>query len=414
VKSFYFCISAISSNSGKTVLTSALLYYFRDKVRAYKIGPDFIDPQFHKVVSGDWSVNLDGFMLKPQQVEWIFKTYQKEINILEGVMGYYDGMDKGASTYDITKLLRVPTILVLDGSGSYITVSAVLKGLKEYRKDSTIKAVILNKLSSKSHYELIKKQIESDFDDIVVLGWIKKGLESLKDTHLGLDLEDLGKIEEISKEVLENIELEKFEKVFISKKIQIRKYPFKKQEKRDEKLAIVYDKNFSFLYYDNLRYLKEIFSEVILVDSTKDEVIPKDADMVYIVGGYVETDEAYKRVKDSLKFKNSLIDFAKSDGRIYAECAGLLYLGRNVDEKKMSGILPIEFEMQKRFVRLGYYENESGVRGHAFHYSKPKSLDGWFEKLLKNKKGEFGSYRYKNIYGTYLHRFLRGSDFGVW
>ena len=130
MKKLSFCVSGISSNSGKTVLTSALLYYFRDGVRAYKIGPDFIDPQFHKVVSGDWSVNLDSFMMSALQVKWIFQTYQKEVNILEGVMGYYDGMDKSASTYDITKLLKVPTILVLDGSGSYITVSAVLKGLK--------------------------------------------------------------------------------------------------------------------------------------------------------------------------------------------------------------------------------------------------------------------------------------------
>ena len=107
MQSLSFCISGVSSNSGKTVLTSALLYYFRNKVRAYKIGPDFIDPQFHKVVSGDWSVNLDSFMMTSEQVKWIFQTYQKEVNILEGVMGYYDGMDKSTSAYDVTKLLSL-------------------------------------------------------------------------------------------------------------------------------------------------------------------------------------------------------------------------------------------------------------------------------------------------------------------
>ncbi len=403
-----FSISAISSNQGKTILTSALLYYFRGSIRAYKIGPDFIDPQFHRFVSGNWSINLDLFMQNKEQVEWTFAKYQKEVNILEGVMGYYDGMDRGASTYDVTKLLKIPTLLVMDGSGSYITISAILKGIKEYRSDSTIKAVVLNKLSSKNHYQLIKKQIESDFDDIVVLGWIKKDLDSLKETHLGLDLEDLKKIEKISKEVLENLEIDKFEKVFESKKIKITKYPFKKVEKKDEILAIVFDKNFSFIYYDNLCYLKEIFSKVIIIDSTKDEEIPNEADIIYICGGYVESDEAYKRIKDSDNFKNSLIYHAKRGTKIYGECAGLLYLGKSVDKKKMSGILPIEFNLQKRFVRLGYYESENGIKGHCFHYTKPKTLKGWYEKLLKNGKGEFGSYKQKNVKGTYLHTFFRG------
>ena len=408
------CISSISSNQGKTILTSALLYHFRDRVRAYKIGPDFIDPQFHKFVSNDWSVNLDLFMQNKSQVEWTFAKYQKEVNILEGVMGYYDGMDRGASAYDVTKLLKVPTILVLDGSGSYITISAVLKGIKEYRKDSTIKAVVLNRLSSSNHYELIKKQIESDFDDIVVLGWIKKDLEALRDTHLGLNLEDLGKIERISKEVLENLELDRFEEIFKSKKVEINEYPFEKVEKKDEVLAIVYDKNFSFLYYDNLCYLKEIYKKVVMIDSTNDEEIPENVDIVYICGGYVESDEAYKRIKDSQKFKNSLIYHVKNGKKVFGECAGLLYLGKCVDEKQMSGILPVEFTLQKRFVRLGYYESEREVMGHCFHYTKPKSLDGWFDKLSKNGNGELGSYKQKNVLGTYLHSFFRGRDFGVW
>jgi len=400
------CISAIASNQGKTILTTALLYHFRKVARAYKIGPDFIDPQFHKFVSGDWSVNLDRFIQSDEQVRWTFANYQKEVNIIEGVMGYYDGMDRGASAYDVTKLLNIPTILVLDGSGSYITISAVLKGIKEYRVDSTIKAIVLNKLSSKNHYDLIKKRIESDFDDVLVLGWIKKDLSSLKHTHLGLDLQDISKIEEISKEVLEHIEIDRLN-LLKSHKIEVENYPFKEIERVDKKIAIIYDKNFSFLYYDNLCFLQESFKEVVLVDSTNDETIPKDCDIVYIPGGYVESEEAYDRVKKSEKFKHSLISHANSSKKIYAECAGLLYLGKRVDDKEMSGILPIEFELEKRFVRLGYYENESGVRGHCFHYTKPKDLNGWFDRLTKNGKGEFGSYKKGNIFGTYLHTVFR-------
>ena len=402
-----FCISAIASNQGKTIVTTALLSYFRKRVRAYKIGPDFIDPQFHKVVSEDDSINLDAFMLGDKQLKWMFANYKKEVNILEGVMGFYDGMDRGASAYDVTKALQIPTVLVLDGSGSYITISAVLKGLKTYKSDNTIKAVILNKLSSPSHYELIKRQIEKDFDDILVLGWVKKGLDSLKDTHLGLELDDMDKIDSISKEVLEHIELEKFE-FLESKPIMIEEYPFEKMQKSDKTLAIVRDKNFSFLYHDNYQFLCEVFRDVIMIDSTKDESIPQ-VDAVYIPGGYVESDKAYERIKCSENFKNSLKKHIARGGKVYAECAGLLYLGKSVDEKKMSGILPLEFSLQKRFVRLGYYQNKSGVKGHCFHYTKPKSLDGWCDILTKNNKGEFGSYHDKNIFGTYLHTILRAN-----
>ncbi len=410
------CISAIASNQGKTILTTALLYHFRDSVRPFKIGPDFIDPKFHKRVCGTDSVNLDTFIMNEEQVDWMYGHYaDKEVAILEGVMGFYDGDNKGCSAYSVSKLLNIPTILVLDGGGSYITVSAVLKGLLEYKYDNTIRGVILNNLSSKMHYMLIKNQIEFDHVGIEVLGWIQKKLPSLSDTHLGLDLKDLSKIEQISKEVLEHIDLKKLRRVCFPtqhQKQSISPYPFPKIQKINKKLAIVNDENFSFLYYDNLNFLKELYDEVVLLDSTKDEVIPNDCDSVYICGGYVETDEAYERIKNANNFKNSLIEHAKTK-TIYAECAGLLYLSNSVDDKKMSGILDIDFTLDTYFNRLGYYYNEEGLKGHAFHYTKPtdKSLKSAFDKLSKtpNGKGTFGSWAKGKVLGTYLHGMFRSN-----
>jgi len=425
------CISAIASNQGKTILTTALLYHFKASVRPFKIGPDFIDPQFHKRVCGRDSVNLDSFIMNEEQVSWLFRHYQNEkVNIIEGVMGFYDGENKGCSAYSVSRLLSIPTILVLDGAGSYITISAVLKGLLEYKPDNTIKAVVLNNLSSKMHFALIKNQIECDHPDVVVLGWIQKKLASLSDTHLGLDLNDLNKIEKISQEVLEHIDLEKLCRVHLSihqkaqteknyllknyplKTYSLKSYPFPKIKQREQKLAIVNDKNFSFLYHDNLNFLKEIFKEVVMVDSTNDEVIPFDCDVVYLCGGYVETDEAYARHKNAKAFRDSLVKHAKTKA-IYAECAGLLYLSNGVDEKKMSGILDIAFTLDRRFNRLGYYHNEQGVKGHAFHYTKPtdKSLESAFDRLSKteNGKGVYGSWSKDKVFGTYLHGMFRGN-----
>ncbi len=410
------CISATASNQGKTILTTALLWHFRESVQPFKVGPDFIDPQFHKQVCVTDSVNLDSFIMNEEQLSWLYGHYaNKEVAILEGVMGFYDGENKGCSAYSVSKLLNIPTILVLDGGGSYITISAVLKGLLEYKSDNTIKAIVLNNLSSKMHYELIKNQIETDHKGIEVLGWIQKKLPTLSDTHLGLNLKDLNKIEQISKEVLEHIDLEKLRRVRLPSHHQNQTpstYPFPPIKKIEKKLAIVNDENFSFLYHDNLNFLKELFKEVVMVDSTKDEFIPNDCDIVYICGGYVETDEAYRRVKNSNKFKNSLIEHAQTKA-IYAECAGLLYLSNAIDEKKMSGILNIDFTLDRRFNRLGYYYNEQGVKGHAFHYTKPtpKSLKRGFNTLSKtpNGKGDVGSWAKGKVVGTYLHTMFRAN-----
>ena len=220
-------ISAIASNHGKTLLTTALLHHYKKSVRPYKCGPDFIDPQFHQKVVNTPSINLDGYMMDDAQVRWIFAQYfNKETAIVEGVMGYYDGMDKNSSAYDIAKLTGVASLLVLDGSGSYITLSAVLKGLKEFRDDNTIKGVVINKVSSQMHYELIKKHIEAEVDGVVVCGWIQKGLKSLSSTHLGLDLEKLEDLDEIVDDVLAHIAFDKLESIMSIELMQPPHYPF--------------------------------------------------------------------------------------------------------------------------------------------------------------------------------------------
>jgi len=393
----------------------ALLHHFRESVRPFKCGPDFIDPQFHEKIASTPSVNLDAYMMNEEQVEWIFTNYfDKEVAILEGVMGYYDGMDKGSSAYDIAKILDVPSLLILDAGGSYITISAILKGMCEFREDNTIKAVVLNKVSSKMHYELVKKHIEKEMPDVLVCGWIEKGLQSLSATHLGLDLKELDadSIHQVAKDVLEHIELDMLESVMSVSIKDVSKYPFKKIAKRDEKCLLVKDKNFSFVYHDNLEYLRELYREVAIIDSTKDEIIPDDADIVIIPGGYVETDSAYAKVKESEQFKASLKEHAKSK-KIYAECAGLIYLGERCDAKEMSGILPITFELTNKRERLGYYkcegENGEELRGHAFHYSKIVKAPSTDIKLYKvsKKTAKDGGYLQDKVKATYLHTMWR-------
>ncbi len=404
------CISAISSNQGKTLLSTALLWHYKKKASPFKVGPDYIDTQFHEKVCGNPSINLDTFMMSEDQIKWLFKKYgANQISIIEGVMGFYDGEDKNCSTYGVAKTLNTPTILVLDCSGTYITISAVLKGLLEYKNDNTIKAVVLNKISSKSHYELIKNIIEKDHDGITVLGYIEKLNNPIESRHLGLDLNDIEKLDLICPEVLKNIDIKALETVANTNFNYQSDYPFEIHKKQNKKLAIVKDENFSFIYHDNIEFLKEVFSEVVFIDSTKNEVIPDDAHAVYICGGYVETDDAYAKIKDANSFKNSLIAHSKK-GYIYAECAGLLYLGKRVDNKIMSGILDIEFNLGDKRERLGYYYSSNNSCGHAFHYTKTENINGMhILSKAKNASGKIGAWQNGKIYGTYIHTTFRNN-----
>ena len=408
------CISGTSSNSGKTILTTALLYHFKKSVRPFKIGPDYIDPQFHEKVCGTPSVNLDSFIMNESQVKWMYNDYaDKDVCILEGVMGFYDGDDKGCSAYSVSKLLDIPTVLLLDCKGSYITISAVLKGLLTYKDDNTIKAVVLNHISSVMHFSLIKSILNKDHPNIIVLGWIQKNLISLDETHLGLDLDDLGKIETVSKDVLENIDLDLLQSFSDKEKnFENQNYPFEEIEKIPKHLAIVTNENFSFLYHDNLIFLKETFDKVTIVNPTKDDIVPLSSHCVYICGGYVETTKAYENIKNSNAFKNSLITHSKTK-KIYAECAGLIYLGKSIDEKEMSGILDVSFAMTPKFTRMGYYYNEQNIKGHSFHYSKANDDLKGFDKLSKkpNGTGKVAAWETesKNVFGTYLHTMFRNN-----
>lgn len=391
------------------------MYYYKNSVRPFKIGPDFIDPLFHEKICQTPSVNLDTCIMNESQVNWLFNKYSdKNISILEGVMGFYDGMDKNSSAYDVTKLLGIPTIIILDASGSYITLSAIIKGLKTYKDGNTIKGVVFNHVASQSHFELIKNQVEKDFDDIEVLGWIQNRLDTLDSTHLGLDLKDnkIEKLELMSKEVLKHIDLEKLEIIAKFKAQKIENYPFDRVEKYDKHIAIVNDDNFSFLYHDNLEFLKESFFKVTIVNAINNEIIPNDADIVFIVGGYIETKEAYEKIENSNDFKNSLLNHAEQKKLIYAECAGLLFLSNRVDDKKMMGLLDLDFTLGKRFYRMGYYENDLGITGHAFHYTRliDEEKVGEYKLYKKDSSdGTYAAFKNDNVFGTYLHTMLRNN-----
>ncbi len=431
-------ISALSSGHGKTMFTMALLNWLKNncgKVRPYKVGPDFIDTQFHSKITGNASINLDLFMMSKAEMKSVFTYYSKGMEnlLIEGVMGFYDGMEYDTSTYDVAKALNVPTILIITAKGSYSTIVPTLKGILDYRKDNTVKGIILNHISSQKHYELIESLINAEIPELKVLGWIKKDVKTISSRHLGLDLTEIEKhnLDEISDSVMENIntqellKLMEYDAIYNSEKDFFIKIPEEiKESCKNLTISIVNDKAFSFTYKANIDFLQKIFNKYHMVSAVNDEEIPYESDVVYIPGGYIETPEVASLINNAEKFKNSLRKIVNNPSKsVFAECAGLMLLGEKVQAENDNwingaGVLPLNFEIQKRFQRLGYYRAIDRdalciYKGHAFHYSKAISVNN--KELIKfglfkdmDTKALPGGWVNEsgNVLGTYLHSFL--------
>ncbi|EKE03409.1 MAG: hypothetical protein ACD_20C00207G0006 [uncultured bacterium] len=429
-------ISALASGQGKTMFTMALLHWIKTNigsVRPYKVGPDYIDPRFHEKITGVDSINLDLYMMKENELKSTFLYYAKGYDnlVVEGVMGFYDGIDYGTSTYEVTKALAVPTVLVVSAEGSYATIVPTLKGMMEYKPNNTIKGVILNKLSSEKHFQTIKSQIEKELPQLKILGWIQKNLDAISSRHLGLDLTELNseKLDQLSKQVMKNIDVPELLKFMEDKNeieceadLWLQEADKVKQVCGNLNITIVNDEAFSFIYQQNIDFLEKVFGKVHRVSALKDEEIPIETDVVYIPGGYVETPEVAPILHTASRFKQSLQKIASyPDKRIYAECAGLMFLGAKIqttDDQVIegAGILPLNFEIQKIRHRLGYYkavdkDSFTIYKGHAFHYSRP-ALIGEDESCIKwglfkdrDKEATAGAWTNENgnVLGTYLH-----------
>ena len=159
--------AAPKSGSGKTMITCGIIELLKRKGRkvvSFKCGPDYIDPMFHRRVLGIPSGNLDTYFTDADITRYLFieKAEEADIAIVEGVMGFYDGlagMSVLASTYEVSRVTRTPVVLVVDGKGASVTMASVIKGMKEFRKDSGIVGVIPNRASA-GYHDRIAKVIE--------------------------------------------------------------------------------------------------------------------------------------------------------------------------------------------------------------------------------------------------------------
>ena len=397
-------IGATGSGSGKTTITCALLEILKrqgKKVQAFKCGPDYIDPMFHRTVLGIPSKNLDTFFTGEKMTADLFmeSVENVDISVMEGVMGLYDGLGgirKEGSAYDLATVTDTPVILIVDAHGMGRSILPLIAGFLSYDTNHLIRGIILNRTSG-AFFETIRPEIERSFP-IAVLGYFPNQKDILLESrHLGLKRpEEVEKMAEMLAKTADMLE----KTVDIDRLFAIaegaselsddntlengssgdQKVALQETEKKPM-IAVSRDEAFCFYYEDNLKALQGAGAEIVFFSPLHDNGVPKEADGLLLLGGYPEL-----YAKELSENKPMLADIrkkAKSAMPIVAECGGFMYLHRTMEDMEhriyeMAGVVPGECFYTGKLVRFGYIELEEkkanflpknvNIKGHEFHY----------------------------------------------
>lgn len=392
-------LAAPASGSGKTLITCGLLQLLVNrgkKVAAFKCGPDYIDPMFHRKIIGTPSKNLDTFFTDEKKTRYLFgkEARKADISVLEGVMGFYDGVGgitETASSYELAKVTDTPVILVVNAKGMSLSVIPLIKGFLQYRKDSHIQGVILNQ-TTKMTYQLLKEPIEQELG-IAALGYVPKCMEfAIESRHLGLvtpeevvDLKE--KLQGLSGLLEETLEVERILALAeTAEKLEWEEPDFTKwrlgAEQRVPRIGLARDEAFCFCYQDNLELLEKMGAKLLEFSPLHDEKLPEDLDGLLLYGGYPEL-YAEQLSKNSLMRKQIKEAILKRMPYL-AECGGFMYLQESMEDMSgrkypMAGVISGQAYRTKKLGRFGYImlttekkdqllKKDENIKAHEFHY----------------------------------------------
>lgn len=425
-------IAGTQSGVGKTTMTVGLMAALKRRnyqIQPYKVGPDYIDPGFHTLVTGNQSRNLDSFFLGEEGLTRLFlkTSEQADLSIIEGVMGLFDGKGKRgeSSTARIAKILCSPIILIIDGRKLAQSAAAIAYGYKNLDPELEVKGVIINNIASESHYQMIKYAIEERVG-LKVLGYLPRQQElRLPERHLGLvPITESGDLRTYLDKLVMLIEsyLDLEEIIKIANQISglnLIDPPDKLKKKYQVKLGVAYDQAFNFYYRYNLDLFQEMGATIKTFSPLEDVKLP-EVDGLYLGGGFPESYLEQLSANDSMK--DSLREAIKSGLPTYAECGGLMYLCREIHDFSgnrfsMVGAVPACAMMTEKLQGFGYLKVQSlkdnalffegqEARGHEFHYSKLVDFDENFAYRLFGGKGQEGrtaGYCHQNILASYVH-----------
>lgn len=407
-------LAGVQSGSGKTTFTCGLLQELIRRGRkpaAFKCGPDYIDPLFHSEVIGAKTGNLDLFFTDENTAISLLaeKSQGCDLAVLEGVMGYYDGLggtSDTASAYHLAKATRTPVVMIVDGKGASLSVCALINGFLCFRPDSQIKAVLLNRCT-KMQYALLKPLIETECG-VEVLGFLPTDPQfALESRHLGLvtaeEVEGLKeKLTLLGDAVINCVNIPRL-LALAEEAPPLSVYPLTVSPITEHHpiIAVARDKAFCFYYRENLELLMKLGAQLRYFSPLEDTELPQGTCALYLGGGYPEL---YGEQLQGNKALSQKIKAAIEGGLpTLAECGGFMYLHKSLTDQnehtwELSGVLEGECRFTGSLRRFGYLQLTAGrdnllcrageaIRAHEFHYfdSDCCGEDCYAEKPLRNK-----------------------------
>lgn len=434
-------IAGERSGVGKTTITLAILAYLisrGDRVQSFKVGPDYIDPMFHSYFTSRPCRNLDPVLTSEDYVKTCFAQHCQSVDyaLIEGVMGLFDGIQLSdtqfpdyASTAHIARILRLPVLLVVDCSRLSTSVAAIVRGYQSLDKNLHLAGVILNRVGSDRHLQLLQTALESI--NMPIVGVLRRQDSlTIPDRHLGLvPTDELAEIKHLQDQ-LAHIAQNCFNWDILLPLLTISPPQNQKNQTRENKLfpsirlGIARDAAFNFYYADNFDILASLGAELIFWSPLQERNLPENLQGLYFGGGFPEIFAPELAANTSILTQ---VRKAIASGMpTYAECGGLMYLCEKIidfEQKNhyMLQIIPQSAIMSPKLT-LGYRQAIAQqetillkpgqqVRGHEFHRS---NLTGWnnapiyqlqaFPKGAINAEGWQG----KNLHASYLHLHFGG------
>ena len=362
-----FLLAAPRSGSGKTTMTCALLMALKRRgcaPCAFKSGPDYIDPMFHRAVLGVESRSLDLFFSAPETVRTLYAkgAAGHGAAVCEGAMGFYDGLggvSDRASAWHLADTLGLPVLLVVEPKGQSLTLAAELKGLVNFRTPSHIAGILLNNCTARMH-ALLAPMLEEE-TGLPVLGFLPKLPEAvIGSRHLGLytaaEVENLQqKLALLADAVEEHIDWPRLlalcEKEPPALPVQPETPPAR------VRIAVAQDEAFCFTYAETLEAFRDAGAEVVFFSPLRDTALPENIGGLYLPGGYPELHA--RELSENTSLLREIKQKIKSGLPTAAECGGFLYLGQSLTDAEgqswpMAGVLPGEAKDAGRLVRFGY------------------------------------------------------------
>jgi cobyrinic acid a,c-diamide synthase len=428
-------IAGTHSGCGKTTLTLGIMAALSARgvtVQPFKCGPDFIDPTLHQMVTGRASRNLDVRMCGQEFVKKIFSEHAPEdgITVIEGVMGLFDG-GRGSAAY-LAKLLDIAVILVIDVRSAAESVAAVVKGFETLDPKIRFAGVILNRVGSERHGQMIKETVKTHCQTKIIGSLAKDKSITIPSRHLGLHMgmESGIDTERLSIIIEENIELDCLLDDFTLKNLDQKnsqnktakqKSPpettAKKSKKEKVKIGIAWDEAFCFYYIDNLDMLERAGAEIVLFSPIHDKHLPDDLSGIYLGGGYPEL--YAEKLSNNGTMREEIRIFSRAGKPVYGECGGFMYLTGSITDTKgnlypMAGVYPVKSYMRERLRRLGYRRVEmmtdtvlgeagSYCYGHEFHYGEIDEMDSSVKRAYTLDDGRREGYLIDRTLAGFVH-----------